>query len=207
MTCKFLTPQRQAAADYFVIHGNKTASFRHAYACENRSDVNVRASAATLFKRKDITEYVLSQQRGIQELAAAKSEHAVVNSAWVLRRAAMLANFNIRRFIRTDDNGHAVYDFSEATDDDWYCIDEYTYSLVDVGKEGGLRVDKIKIKTSTKIRALELVGRHVSVQAFKDTTDSTVTLETYELTDTERDARINAILDRGRARRDRQTID
>lgn len=87
---------------------------------------------------------------------------------WVLRRAKLLADFNIRKFLTHLDNGDAVYDFSEATDDDWYCIEEYvTEQSFRRSADGPVPVDKIKLKSGSKIAALKLLGEHISVQAFK----------------------------------------
>lgn len=98
-----------------------------------------------------------------------EEESLKIDAYWVLRRAALLADFNIRDFITVDDGGNAVYDFSDATDDDWYCIQEYTTEEIDRGKgENRYIVDKLKIKSYDKLRALELVGKHVEVQAFRE---------------------------------------
>lgn len=94
---------------------------------------------------------------------------AKIDAFWVLRKLSLLANFNIRSFIRVDDNGNAIYDFSNATEDDWYCIQEYTVEEIARGQnEDKYFVDKLKIKTYDKLRALEMIGRHTAVNAFKD---------------------------------------
>lgn len=94
----------------------------------------------------------------------------LVDSKWVLRRAKQLADFNISKFVTNDDEGKAVYDFSDATDDDWYCISEYTVDhLTKAGADDDTyNVERIKIKGHCKLRALELVGKHVDVQAFTE---------------------------------------
>jgi phage terminase small subunit len=105
---------------------------------------------------------------------AAEEEVMKIDAYWVLKRAALLADFNIRRFIKEDKFGNAVYDFSEATDDDWYCIHEYTTEEISRGQgDERYMVDKLKIKSYDKLRALELVGKHVDVQAFKDQVEHT----------------------------------
>ena len=110
-----------------------------------------------------------------------------VDAEWVLRRARLIADFNIKRFLTVTDAGDAVYDFSKATDDDWYCIDEYvteqSYRQID-----GLQVpvDKLKIRTASRLAALKLVGDHIKVQAFKQniglTTPVLVDIITPEMT-------------------------
>lgn len=89
-----------------------------------------------------------------------------IDAAWVLRRAALLADFNIKKFLVMKD-GIAKYDFSTATEDDWYCINEFSDDLIH-DKEGNHIGNKTRLKAHDKLRALELVGKHVSVGAFKD---------------------------------------
>ena len=92
-----------------------------------------------------------------------------VDKGWILRRAKLLADFNISKFL-TRSGADAVYDFSEATQDDWYCIEEYvteqSYRRIAGGET--VPVDKLKIKTPSKIAALKLLGDHVDVQAFAE---------------------------------------
>jgi len=103
---------------------------------------------------------LIEQQKEVETLQ--------IDALWVLKRAALLADFNINRFIRVQ-GGEAVYDFSTATDDDWYCIQEYVVDNTFVKGECGLiPVDKLRLKTYDKLRALELVGKHINVGAFKE---------------------------------------
>lgn len=110
-----------------------------------------------------------------------------INSDWVLRRARLLAEFNIKKFIRVQ-GGDAVYDFSQATDDDWYCIEEYATEQIERKMDGFMvPVDKLKIKTPSKTALLKLIGEHVAVQAFKQqiehsgqVTNVTMTAEDYK---------------------------
>lgn len=92
-----------------------------------------------------------------------------VDRGWLLRRAKLLVEFSVGKFIRQT-GSDAVYDFSTATADDWWCIEEYvteqTYRQVARGEP--VPVDKLKIKTPSKISALKLLGDHVDVQAFKE---------------------------------------
>ena len=91
-----------------------------------------------------------------------------VDGMWVLRRAKLLAEFSLYKFVKFKEGIGAVYDFSEATPDDWYCIEEYaTEQLSRVLGGEPVPVDKLKIRTPSKVAALKLVGDHISVQAFK----------------------------------------
>lgn len=112
-----------------------------------------------------------------------------VDAEWVLKRARLIAGFNIAEFLTINDDGDAVYDFSSATKDDWYCIEEYMTEQSYRKAAGGeqIPVDKLKIKTASKVRALELIGKHTSVQAFiekvehsGEVTQVTMTAEEYQ---------------------------
>ena len=72
-------------------------------------------------------------------------------------------------FIVVDEHGTAWYDFSDATDNDWYCISEFTVDTVSKGVGAGrYEVEKTKIKVESKAKALELVGKHTDVRAYVD---------------------------------------
>ena len=205
---KRLTAKQRAACDHFVLDGNKTAAYRHAYSCGNMKNVTITRRSQDLFNMPHIAEYVNDRRAAVvakaNAITNATTEHVEINAAWVLKRASLLADFNINRFITTQTDGTAVYDFSKATDDDWYCIDEYTVDTILKGSgDDKYTVERVKLKTSAKLRALELVGKHVDVGAFIERVEhsGTITTENYELTDTERSARIASILDKGRERR------
>lgn len=97
-----------------------------------------------------------------------------INADWVLKRAKLLADFNISKFIKLEDD-KAVYDFSSATTDDWYCIEEYTTEISFQKAASGdlIPVEKFRIKTVSKIAALKLIGDHVNVQAFRESAEAT----------------------------------
>lgn len=110
-------------------------------------------------------------QAFVQSINEKRQEKTETDAAWVLRRLRILAEFNINKFIKKDERGNAVYDFSTATDDDWYCISEYTTEEIHRGAGDDVYVvDKIKIKTVDKLKAIELAGKHVSIQAFNEKT-------------------------------------
>ena len=96
------------------------------------------------------------------------------DKVWVLKRAKLLVEFNLATFLRNHGTD-AVYDFSKATYDDWWCIQEYVTEQSYRRAAGGeqVPVDKLKIKTPSKIAALKLLGDHVDVGAFKENIEIT----------------------------------
>lgn len=102
-----------------------------------------------------------------------KARLSRIDAAWVLKRAALLADFSIKKFVVVGEDGRPYYDFQSATDDDWYCINELTVDAIRgyVGDEGRIAVDRVKLKPYDKLKALELVARHRDVQAFEKRAD------------------------------------
>ena len=156
------TAKEQKAIDHYAVHRSKVDAYRHAYSTKNMVPRTVYRRSADLFNRPHMA-------RVINEIIDKASKDAGIDAAWVLKRAALLADFNLYSFIKTDDKGNAVYDFSAATDDDWYCISEYVVDTI--SKNDGdetFNVDRLKLKTFDKLKALELVGKHITVQAFNE---------------------------------------
>ena len=183
---KFTAKQRKAITGY-IRHGCKTKAYTDAYNYTNKTSQTTYAAAHRLFERPNIKlvieqvhkEAIKRSNIKIEELVQssvddlvekAKDDEAIlIDAFWVLKRAALIANFNIRKFIVTDDSGNAIYDFSEADDDDWYCIQEYSVEEINRGQgDNRFSVDKLKLKAFDKLRALELVGKHIQVQAFSE---------------------------------------
>jgi len=175
----------------YIKTGNKTMSYESVFFPQGWQGERKKLSKkATLFfdkKRirevmnkihaKAVSEMHLSlgelEARDAQRRAQLEEqiEAAKITKAWVLKRAALLADFNIVKFIKID-GGDAYYDFSQASDDDWYCIQEYSADIVMAkiaAAEGELiPVSKIKLKSFDKLRALDMVGKHIDVRAFED---------------------------------------
>lgn len=102
----------------------------------------------------------------VDEVAVKVLEQQGYDKAWVQARLARIADFQINRFIKMI-GGRPHYDFSKATEEDWYCISEYTADAVI--RDSDIDVypcEKIKIKSNCKMKALELMGK--TVGAFTD---------------------------------------
>ena len=161
------TDKMAAALSYYAKHASKVRAYRHAYNCGNMQPQTVRHEAWVLFEHPLMAE-------ALNSMRAVTAQTTKIDSAWVLERAGRLANFNISTFVTVDEHGTAFYDFSMATDDDWYCISEYTVDVITKGTaQDKYEVERVKLKTHCKLRALELVGKHTDVQAFKETIEHT----------------------------------
>lgn len=111
----------------------------------------------------------------IERRLALSMERAQMNADEIHTKLSLLANFNIKKFIKVQDDGSAVYDFTDATDDDWYCIDEFAVEIAQKGSgENVYDVEKVKIKPVAKIAALTTLGKHANVKAFAEELNVTV---------------------------------
>lgn len=185
-----LTEKQQLLVKKFLKSGNKLGSYIEVYYPDGTDGKNRKTIISNCYKefKKPWIAVIIDQ---VQQTAVKRAEIKIedivndavddlveeqkdislmrIDAAWVLKRAALLADFNIKKFIKVDHLGTAVYDFTDATDDDWYCIHEYvTESSFIKGDLGLMPVDKVKLKTYDKLRALELVGKHIDIGAFKD---------------------------------------
>lgn len=173
--------QRHAVAfAHYAEHRIKSQAFAHATDTTGMDKRTIWREGWKLFAHP-------AMKQAIKQLDAEVYAKAGIDAAWVLERATRLADFDISKFIRVDDDtGTAVYDFSAATDDDWYCISEYTADKVIKGaQDGKYEVERVKIKGHCKLRALELVGKHTAVQAFVEKVEHTGIIATVTMTTAE----------------------
>lgn len=119
----------------------------------------------------------VSVSEAIKTALAARSERVQVNADWVLRRLAEEAEADMADLY--DENGNL------KPVKDWPLIwRKGLVSGVETVREKtqdgeGSMIDKIKI--SDRIRRLELIGKHIGVQAFKDRVEHDVSDDLAEL--------------------------
>lgn len=172
--------KQEKVCQAYVLNGHKmSAAYREGFDTARYTSRSVNNKASQFFKLDDIRCRVSELEQESKQMA---EEKFTVDAEWVLRKAKQLADFNIKKFIVTDDDGNAVYDFSTATDDDWWCISEYSVKSLPRGR-GILQfhVEEVKIKTPDKIAALKLLGSHVNVQAFKENVDHSGTITNVQM--------------------------
>ena len=158
-----MTPKQKRFVEEYLIDLNATqAAIRAGYS----------KKTAQIIGFENLKKPIIADAIGF--VLAERSKKTKIDSAWVLKRAALLADFNLNRFLTVTDDGLAIFDFTDATDDDWFCISEYTTDLINKGAgEFKYAATRVKLKTFDRLRALELVGKHVDVNAFKDRIEHT----------------------------------
>lgn len=150
---------------HYAQHRSRRRAYEHVYPDEvgAKTPRELNAAAQRAFRSPLMRE-------AMAQMEATAMARVQIDAAWVLRKAVLLADFNIAKFVVVDnETGQAFYDFSEASDDDWYCIQELTVDEITRGRGGDqYEVERVKLKSFDKLRALELVAKHRDVQALEE---------------------------------------
>lgn len=154
-----MTPKQERFVEEYLIDLNGTqAAIRAGY-----SPATANEQASRMLAKVNI-------QEAVAEAKKQRSERTNIDADWLLTRLAQEADADLAELY--SDSG-ALLPVSE-----WPMI--WRTGLVsglDVTEEkgeGGAKVGEVtKIKLSERIKRLELIGRHVSVQAFKEQVEHT----------------------------------
>ena len=97
-----------------------------------------------------------------------RSKRTGIDADWVLTRLARLADVSMADFLVTPDKGMPYFDLTTATPEQLAAIEGLQLDRHSVpGKDGGT-IEKMKLTLPGKLKTLELIGKHVGVQAFSD---------------------------------------
>ena len=149
-----LTPKQQRFVEEYLIDLNATqAAIRAVY-----SEKTAKSIGQENLTKPDI-------QKAIEEAQNKRTEQTKIDSAYVLKRLVEIDQMDVLDIM--DDNGNVkpIKDWPKI----WrqYISNIETISMDD--GEGWLK----KIKWPDKVKNLELLGKHVSVGAFKDKIEHT----------------------------------
>lgn len=162
-----LTPKQQRFVEEYLIDLNATQAYiRAGYAVKNE-DV-AAATASKLLRNAKV-------QEAIQEAQTRRQEQTQIDAAYVLRRLVEIDQMDVLDIMDNNGNVKPIKDWPKT----WrqYISNIETISLED--EAGWLK----KIKWPDKVKNLELLGRHVSVGAFKDKVEHSGKLEIQSLSD------------------------
>lgn len=152
-----LTPKQKIFADEYLIDLNATRAYKVAYPNVKKDEV-AKAAGSRLLTNVNVADYV---QKRMDE----RSHRTEITQDMVLQELARLGFFDIRKLF--DDHGKPL-DISMIDDDTAACIagmdvlDAYDGSGEDKEFIGYIK----KYKLSDKLKALELLGRHLGM--FRD---------------------------------------
>jgi len=153
-----LNPKQQRFVEEYLIDLNATqAAIRAGY-----SKKTAKSQGQRLLTHVDI-------KTAIDEAKRQRSKRTDINADWVLQRLAQIAEANLNDFMSLTNDGEPFIDLSEATPEQMYALSEVLVTEYKEGRGKNARdIINTKIKMSDRLKALELIGRHVDVQAFKD---------------------------------------
>ncbi|KMS59145.1 terminase [Novosphingobium barchaimii LL02] len=149
--------QRRFAAEYLVDLNATQAAIRAGYSAKTAKQQGQR-----LLTNVDV-------QRAVTAGQSARSERTQVNSDWVLQRLALEADADLADLYDAEGTLKKVHD--------WPLI--WRQGLVAGVDVEELRVEGVvigsvrKVKLSDRIKRVELIGKHIDVQAFKEKIEHT----------------------------------
>jgi phage terminase small subunit len=161
-----LSPKLEAFAQHLALHDNQTEAYEAVYKPKGKSRPNIGANASRLVDRyPEVLERVLELRR---EMARVAKEQFGLDAAWVLRRLHEEAVADIAAIYGDDGKLRPVNEWPEV----------FRTGLVN-GIDTEIRTDanggsaiSTKLRFSDRIKRIEMIGRHVDVQAFLDRKDS-----------------------------------
>jgi phage terminase small subunit len=174
-----LTPKQQAFVTEYLIDLNATqAAIRAGYSAKD-ADVqgprllgNVRIAAAVAL--------------GMEQ----RTERTQINADWVLTRLAIEAEADMAELYDESGKLKSIHDWPLIWRQGLVAGVETVRERSSNSDEEVSFVDKIKV--SDRIKRLELIGRHVGVQAFKDKVEVDVTDDLAAVLNAARNRAINA---------------
>ena len=167
---KLKNPRHEKFAQHYALHDNGTKAYRHAFKTEKMKDETVWACSSRLLKDAKVQLRIKELQKIASERAEKKFE---VDADWMLQRLQDIDNMDVADIM---DNVGNILPIRE-----WPKVWRTSISALDLHEiqnaDDALTVIR-KLKLPDKAKNLEMLGRHIKVQAFKDRVDNRV--ETVE---------------------------
>lgn len=166
---KTLTVKEEGFCQSLMTLGDQSQAYRDNYQCGNMKPNTVNVKASELAKKPHVAER-------IKQLRTERSERTKIDADYVLNR---LKDFDQLDFldIMTEEGGFKpVHQWPKA----WrQSINGFEMAELMAGQGDDRKIIGVlkKIKWPDKLKILELIGRHVNVQAFKEKVEVTGQLE------------------------------
>ena len=155
-----LTPKQKIFADEYLIDLNATRAYKRAYPNVTKEET-AAAAGARLLRNVKVEEY-------IQERMKDREKRTEITQDMVLKELAKVGFFDIRRLF--DDSGKPL-DITGLDNETAACI--VGLEVMDIYEGTGDDKEFVgyikKYKLSDKLKALEMIGRHLGM--FKDKMD------------------------------------
>ncbi len=145
-----MTPKQQRFVDEYMVDRNATqAAIRAGY-----SPKGAEVNASKMLRYPKVAEAIASATQ-------AQSERTKINADWVLERLAAEATADVADIYAENGGLKPIRD--------WPLIwRQGLVSGLDVDEKPGQPGQVVKVKLSDRIRRLELIGKHIGVQAFAE---------------------------------------
>jgi len=152
---------------------DKQEQFCHEYLIDlNGADAAIRAGYSAKGAKQIASENMQRPHVAarIAELKARRADRVGVDAAWVLRRLIEIDEMDVSDIMDPDGNILTVSEWPPAWRRTISALD-VTELMAGAGDERKVSCLLKKIKWPDKLKNLELLGRHVTVGAFKETID------------------------------------
>jgi len=171
-----LTAKQQAFINEYLLDLNATqAAIRAGYA---KTTADKKASLWVGKSRESCPENMRHVWDAVNVAKEARSERTEINADWLLKRLAAEADAKLSEIYNEDGSIKSVHDWPEIWQKGLVCgIDVQHITSIAQDEDGNVQpfpATITKIRISDRIKRLELIGRHVNVQAFKDRTETEV---------------------------------
>lgn len=149
-----LTPKQKIFADEYLIDLNATRAYKVAYP-KIKNDETASANGSRMLRNAKVDDYIQKRMKD-------REKRTEVTQDMVLKELAKLGFFDIRKLF--DDNGKPV-DISKLDDGTAACIAgmDVLDAYEGIGEDREFIGYIKKYKLSDKIKALELIGRHLGM--------------------------------------------
>lgn len=123
------------------------------------SEVVAKSDAGSVFNRPEVkAEIERRQQRAM--------EKSQVDANWIIARLKEIAEANLGDLLVIEDDGSARFDMNKMTPSLRAALGEFTVDSYNEGRgENKKVVKKMRVKLADKLRALEMLGKHLGLFA------------------------------------------
>ena len=150
-----LTPKQQRFKDEYLLDLNATqAAIRAGY-----SERTANEQGARLLANAKVRAAIDSAQSN-------RAEHTQINATWVLKRLALEAEADLAEIYNEDGSIKPIHDWPLIWRQGLVAGIKHTEVKDHEGNRTGEFI--VDVKVSDRIRRLELIGKHIGVNAFQD---------------------------------------
>lgn len=167
---------------------NDSDAYRKAYNCKNMKPESINRAAQKVKVRPNIAARVA-------KLREERANRTQINADYVLKRLGEMDAMDVIDILNDDGSMKSVRE--------WPKVWRISISGIDISEllaAGGDEKKTIavikKIKWPDKVKNLELIGKHIDVQAFKEKIDHSGEIAIHNLSEDEKRARVKQLLEK-----------